>query len=141
MNIVWKRPDGGISITSLTDEAISIDHEIEKLRSRGDIPVEWVECARQVEVPQDRCFRDAWTHDGTSFGVDITKAQNLTMDRLRVERSPLLADLDIQFMKAVETGDTKAQADIAKQKQVLRDCPNKVDNIQDLEVLKALKPV
>ena len=38
------------------------------------------------------------------INVDITKAKVITKDRLRADRTPLLAAQDILFMKAQETG-------------------------------------
>ena len=41
--------------------------------------------------------------------INITKAKNITKDRLRRERKPLLEEQDILFMKAQETSaDTTA---------------------------------
>lgn len=53
--------------------------------------------------------------------VNMTKAVEIKKDQIRAERAPLLADLDVQFMRAVEAGDTDAQATIAAKKQALRD--------------------
>ena len=49
------------------------------------------------------------------------KAKAIWKDKWREARKPLLASLDIEFMKAVETADTEKQAKIASQKQALRD--------------------
>lgn len=53
--------------------------------------------------------------------VNMTKAVEIKKDQIRAERAPILADLDVQFMRAVEAGDTKKQAEIAAKKQALRD--------------------
>lgn len=53
--------------------------------------------------------------------VDLTKAKEIAKDRIRVVRAPVLAELDVQFMRAVETGNTSLQTAIAEQKQELRD--------------------
>jgi len=51
--------------------------------------------------------------------INITKAKNITKDRLRRERKPLLEEQDILFMKAQETNaDTTA---IVAEKKRLRD--------------------
>lgn len=55
------------------------------------------------------------------INVNMTKAVEIKKDMIRAERAPLLADLDIQFMRAVEQGDADAQATIAAKKQALRD--------------------
>lgn len=51
----------------------------------------------------------------------MTKAKEMVKDGLRSAREPLLQDLDVQFMRAVETGNTALQATIATKKQELRD--------------------
>ena len=48
---------------------------------------------------------------------DLTKVKGLKKQFIRVERMPKLEKLDIDFMKALEDGDTDAQADIASKKQ------------------------
>jgi len=66
--------------------------------------------------------------------VNINKAKDITKDRLRAERKPLLEEQDILFMKAQEAGeDTTA---IVAEKQRLRDITNQVDSMTTVEELK-----
>jgi hypothetical protein len=66
--------------------------------------------------------------------VNITKAKDITKDRLRQERTPLMEALDVEFMKAQEQGtDTTA---IVAEKQRLRDITNQVDSMTTVEELK-----
>ena len=68
--------------------------------------------------------------------VNITKAKDITKDRLRAERKPLLEAQDVAFQRALEEGaDTSA---IVAEKQRLRDITNQVDNLNTLEELKAV---
>ena len=53
--------------------------------------------------------------------INLTKAKDIAKDNLRTERAPVLATLDIAFMRAVEAGNTSLQTAIAGQKQELRD--------------------
>ena len=53
--------------------------------------------------------------------IDMVKAREIKKDMIRAERAPKLAALDTDFMRAVEDGDTAAQAAIAVVKQSLRD--------------------
>lgn len=53
--------------------------------------------------------------------INPDKAKAIWKDKWREARKPLLASLDIEFMKAVESADTAKQAEIASQKQALRD--------------------
>ena len=66
--------------------------------------------------------------------VNITKAKDITKDKLREERKPLLEAQDILFMQAQEQGaDTSA---IVAEKQRLRDVTNQVDNMTTVVELK-----
>jgi len=56
-----------------------------------------------------------------AIGVNMSKAKDIWRDRIREERKPKLEALDVEFMKAVETGDSDAQASISSKKQALRD--------------------
>jgi hypothetical protein len=56
--------------------------------------------------------------------VNPDKAKAIWKDKWREARKPLLASLDIEFMKAVESADTAKQAEIALKKQELRDVTN-----------------
>ena len=67
--------------------------------------------------------------------VNINKAKDITKDRLRVERKPLLEAQDVAFQRALESGeDTTA---IVAEKQRLRDITNQVDSMTTVEELKA----
>ena len=68
--------------------------------------------------------------------INLDKAKNITKERLRQERKPLLETQDILFMKAQEEGsDTTA---IVAEKQRLRDITNQVDSCTTTDELKAL---
>ena len=53
--------------------------------------------------------------------VNMSKALEIKKDMIRAERKPKLEELDVQFMRAVESGDTDLQAEITTKKQALRD--------------------
>jgi len=66
--------------------------------------------------------------------VNFTKAQDITKDRLRAERKPLLEAQDVAFQRALEGNkDTTA---IVAEKQRLRDITNQVDTMTTLDELK-----
>ena len=67
--------------------------------------------------------------------INITKAKVITKDRLRADRTPLLAEQDILFMKAQEAGS--ATTDIVTEKNRLRDITNQVDSMTTTDELKA----
>ena len=66
--------------------------------------------------------------------VNINKAKDITKDRLREERKPLLEEQDVLYMRAQEANeDTTA---IVAEKQRLRDITNAVDSMTTVEELK-----
>jgi len=68
--------------------------------------------------------------------VSIPKAKEITKERLRVERKPLLEEQDILFMKAQEDGsDTTA---IVAEKTRLRDITKSTDSCSTTDELKVL---
>ena len=68
--------------------------------------------------------------------VDINKAKDITKNRLRIERKPLLEAQDVAFQRALESNaDTSA---IVVEKQRLRDITNQVDTMTTVEELKSI---
>ena len=112
---------GGVSVAHDYDTDLLPESD-----ARGDEPFcgcwEWVDGAVQVHMP-------------TARGVH--------MDTIRVVRNAELAKEDVTFMRAVEDGDTDAQATIKTKKQTLRDIPATFDLTTDVgtpELLKARWP-
>jgi hypothetical protein len=69
--------------------------------------------------------------------IDINKAKDITKDRLRQEREPLLLAQDVAFQRALESNaDTSA---IVAEKQRLRDITTLVDTANTVDELKALE--
>ena len=68
--------------------------------------------------------------------INLTKAKNITKDRLRAERTPLLQEQDVAFQRALEAGsDTTA---IVAEKQRLRDLPTLADQATTLDQLRSI---
>jgi len=66
--------------------------------------------------------------------LDMAKAKEITKEKLRADRKPLLEAQDVLFQRALETGaDT---TDIVAEKQRLRDITNDVDAMTTEEELK-----
>ena len=55
------------------------------------------------------------------FGIDMAKAREIHKANIREAREPLLAALDVDFQKALET--SASTTDIVAKKQALRDAP------------------
>jgi hypothetical protein len=69
--------------------------------------------------------------------VNFTKAQDITKERLRADRKPLLEEQDVLFMRATEDGSDTAP--IVAEKQRLRDITNQVDTMTTLDELKSVE--
>ena len=55
------------------------------------------------------------------FGIDMAKAREIHKNNIRNARTPKLAELDVEFQKALETG--ASTTDIVAKKNALRDAP------------------
>lgn len=116
----------------------------------GELPIEEV-IAKDVPagVPHklvapdaipDRYFRAAWRFDAeTGAKVDLPAAKEIQRNKWRAAREPKLAALDVEFMRAVETGNAGKQAQLAAAKQALRDV-TKTALPDDLAGIKAAWP-
>ena len=71
------------------------------------------------------------------FGVDMAKAREIHKTNIREARTPKLAELDVEFQKALETG--ASTTDIIAKKNALRDAPadSAIDAATDEAGLKA----
>lgn len=69
--------------------------------------------------------------------INLDKAKNITKKRLRDERAPLLAALDVAFQRALEAGQDTTT--IVAEKQRLRDITMLADQATTIDELKALK--
>ena len=70
------------------------------------------------------------------IAINKNKAKEITKDRLRKERKPLLEEQDVAFQRALEeSADTSA---IVAEKQRLRDVTKLADSADTLDELKAL---
>ena len=55
------------------------------------------------------------------FGIDMAKAREIHKTNIRTARAPKLAELDVEFQKAQESGSSTT--DIVAKKNALRDAP------------------
>ena len=88
-------------------------------------------------LPTDTDFQNAWVYKDGKVEVDLTKAKEVHREYIRRERKEKLAALDIEFQRALETGDTSA---VVAKKQVLRDATadSAIESATSLAELRAL---
>jgi hypothetical protein len=68
--------------------------------------------------------------------INVDKAKEITKERLRAERAPLLQAQDVAFQRALEEGAETAA--IVAEKQRLRDITTLADQATTLDELKGL---
>ena len=92
-----------------------------------------------VTLPSDRHFRDAWKLSGSVMTEDITASKVIFKNKIREVRKPLLEEEDVVYMKALEAGDSSAQAASVTKKKALRDAPadSGIAAASDTDALKA----
>jgi len=68
--------------------------------------------------------------------INLVKAIDITKDRLRRERAPVLTELDVQFQRNLESGADNSE--VIAEKQRLRDITQLADGCSTPEELTAL---
>ena len=68
--------------------------------------------------------------------IDIAKAKEVWKDKIRGARKLALEKLDIDYTRAVESGDSTTQ--IVADKNTLRDLPEQVDTATTVDEIKAV---
>ena len=73
------------------------------------------------------------------LNIDVNRAVDVHKNQIRTKREILFKDLDVQFMRALEVGNTTLAAEIGTKKQALRDATNiESGSITTLDEVKAL---
>lgn len=147
MKIAITCVDGSVQIMTIINDA-DADECIGKWKSvhpglyagHRQIPAE--------SIPSDREFRDAWSSFGIGINVDLTKAKNIHMSRLRLRRNAELVRLDdVQkpLMAAKMAGHGADWDAVEMQKQRLRDMPQTIagslNDVKTVDDLKVLRPI
>ena len=146
MKTVIKFTSGGVGIMTLVagaNEAQVIEQwklaNPGKYISHRDMPDE--------VIPADRTFRNAWadTTPELTIDVDMAKARDIHLERIRIKRNAELAKLDVQATKAQDVGDLEALVQIRVRKQELRDLPvtlaPTLASASSVDELKAIQPL
>ena len=95
-------------------------------------------------IPQDREFRGAWTdqNPGETVDINMPKARDIHMDRIRRDRDGRWADFDSRYSAAQR--DSQDLTALDAERQGLKDAPNNaqtnVDAAADVTALKAVWP-
>lgn len=129
------KEDGSVAVIIPTKECYSI----EKLEEIATTTSGYVShrVGHVSDIPVDRFFRDAWSDEGADsvLSIDIGKAKNIKKDQFRTLRKPLLEQLDVEYMRALESKNQGLADEIAAKKQELRDVttlslPSNIDQLK-----------
>ena len=148
--IVYTRPDGEISIChpliSRDDPpGFTIEDAVARALSK-DVPSTAINVAviEKSALPADRSFRAAWRQRAQGVIIDIAKARDVHLVRLRAERDAKLSVTDGLMARATERGDAAERSKLAAQRQALRDMPANaaiaLAAVEAPEDLKAIRP-
>jgi hypothetical protein len=145
--IILKYSDGHIAIRGhLTPEYLA-SHSGNRTAALNELMTERVPIQNpdavatliDVTLPEKDYLRNSWTFDGSNVVHDMDKARAIHLAEIRRVRDEELVKLDIPWMKAVEDGDTDAQATIKANKQTLRDIPATFDITTGVDTPEKLK--
>lgn len=140
MRIIYQNSDGGCSVViPASDSGLTLEEAIAKSVPAGT-PYKVVQ---DSEIPVDRTYRNAWVPNlvGGKVTHDMSKAREIHKDIMRRVRQPLLEQLDVAVLRAIEQGAAGKQdreAAMAK-KIVLRDvtADARIEAANTVEELKA----
>ncbi len=127
---------------AMTDEVIQ--YEVDRSVMLNKTVISW----RRIEpeqLPTDRTFRAAWRDSGEHIYHDMPTCREVHRDNIRRRRAPMLAQLDIEAARVLETwpaGSSRHGQVIAK-KNKLRNATDdpRIEAAASPEELKAIDPL
>jgi hypothetical protein len=106
------------------------------------VPIKEVTLGKLEDSPKDRIYRNAW-HKPNKDGpieIHVGRAKEIHRNHLREARTVLLAQLDVEYIRAHEQNDTIKVKQIVDRKNKLRDITKHpdIDNAQTVDDLKKI---
>jgi len=147
--IVYKKEDGSVDILQPTVKRKKGVDEISFLKAVAELTFP----GRKYIVTTDDFlkrsgfnligeFRSALILTDNGLDFDMEKCKRIWVDKIRDHRDRQLRELDIEFMKAVEDGDTDGVKEIGDLKKILRNLPQDFLNMrfENIHQIKACWP-
>ena len=127
--IIWTEPSGIVAVLYPIE---SVENCIKDVPSGLDYFI-----VEDSEIPKNTFFSRAWKIVDGKIEMDITKAREVHRENIRIARQEKLAELDIEFQRALESSSDTST--IVAKKQALRDAPadSAIDAATDEAGLKA----
>lgn len=141
-NAVWRnRNTNKVVFQYMVDDTASIHDEVFKMKADAawDAEFEVVVINFDVSTLNHR-WGDAfvWNEGEGQIAIDVPLAKEVRKDELRQQRVSLLRQLDVDFMRALEQGDSVLAQTIGIEKQRLRDITSLVDPCATLAEIDAV---
>lgn len=127
--IIYTNKNGNVSVCYPTGE-LPIEEVLIKDCPAGAIVINNSELPNEYDE-----FFNAWRLIDEKVIVNFELAKDITKDRLRTERKPMLESLDVVQLRNLNNPEVLAE--IEAKKQALRDATNQVDTMTTLDELKA----
>jgi hypothetical protein len=124
---VFNQENGFIGVAAIVDEAFD---------PYKMISPEGVYMTMEETNDLDNDFFNAMTLINGKIHINLKKAKNITLERVRREREGCLTSLDILYQRALESG--KDLKEIEQEKQRLRDLPNEIEKMTTSSDLKKI---
>ena len=111
--IIWTEPSGQVAVLY---PVLPVEDCIKDVPSGLDYFV-----IDEDDIPKNTFFERAWKIVDGKIKMDIARAREIHREHVRNARVSKLAELDVEFQRALETG--ASTTDIVAKKQALRDAP------------------
>ena len=134
--IIYNQENG---VMAICVPALNCGLSIEAIAEK-DVPTENYKIIDKQDLDTlDEQFRNAWVCDtDLNPTICIQKAKEVWREKIRQKRGPVLLDLDVQYMRALESNNDTSE--IVQSKQELRDLPQNPD-IESANSIEDLKNV
>ena len=134
--IIYNQENG---IMAICVPALNCGLSIEAIAEK-DVPTENFKIIDKQDLDTlDEQFRNAWVCDtDLNPTICIQKAKEVWREKIRQKRGPVLLDLDVQYLRALESNNDTSE--IVESKQELRDLPQNPD-IESANSIEDLKNV
>lgn len=143
MIAIYKNQDGSCGALIRCDHRLTMQQLVEKdaPKNPDGSATEFVSSLEE-EIP-DLYFLPAFSISNKKVSVDINKAKEVQLNRWRGLRAAKLTELDLESLKAIESGNAAKQSEVTARKNALRDVtklplPNTLAEIKNYipEILK-----
>lgn len=123
--IIISKKDEKIMWTAVNDE--TIEFILDRVIPSGSDYVFMYDNANNIEHSFTFCYDFNFDDENGTTAIpifNVEKGKELFLEQLRYKRNKLFPELDLQYMRALETGNQSVIQEIVAKKQQLRDLPD-----------------